>query len=156
MELGGNGNPYKMHTSIADQINDNLRNMILTNQGERLGKYDYGANLRQILAGFSTNPEVETIVMQSIMATVEKYMPFVSLDTFEIQRRGYSRGLSNLSSSELQEDVLQVCGTMQHSEQGQGLECLKQGVGFLAVEENRLATLLEPIGISSQLRQGIH
>lgn len=85
MELGGNGNPYKMHTSIADQINDNLRNLILTNQGERLGKYDYGANLRQILAEFSTNPDVETIAMQSIMATVEKYMPFVSLDTFEMK-----------------------------------------------------------------------
>ena len=85
MEFGGNGNPYKMHTSIADQINDNLRNMILTNQGERLGKYDYGANLRQILAEFSTNADVETIAMQSIMSTVEKYMPFVSLDTFEMQ-----------------------------------------------------------------------
>ena len=52
MEFGGNGNPYKMHTSVPDQINDNLRNMILTNRGERLGKYDYGANLRQILADF--------------------------------------------------------------------------------------------------------
>lgn len=85
MELGGNGNPYKMHTSVADQINDNLRNMILTNYGERLGKYDYGANLRQILADFSTNADVETVVMQSIMSTVEKYMPFISLNTFEMQ-----------------------------------------------------------------------
>lgn len=85
MSLGGNGNPYVMHTSVSEQVNDNLRNMILTNRGERLGKYDYGGNLRQILADFSTNTDVETIAMQSIMSTVEKYMPFVSLDTFEMQ-----------------------------------------------------------------------
>jgi phage baseplate assembly protein W len=85
MSLGGNGNPYVMHTDVAEQVNDNLRNMILTNRGERLGKYDYGGNLRQILADFSTNTDVETIAMQSIMSTVEKYMSFVSLDTFEMQ-----------------------------------------------------------------------
>ena len=85
MEFGGNGNPYKMHTSVPDQINDNLRNMIFTSRGERIGKYDYGANLRQILADFATNIDVETLAMQSIMATVEKYMPFISLDTFEMQ-----------------------------------------------------------------------
>ena len=84
MELNGNGNPYKMHTSVSEQINDNLRNLILTNRGERLGKYDYGANLRQILADFSTNTDVETPAMQSIMSTVEKYMTFITLDTFEM------------------------------------------------------------------------
>ena len=85
MTLGGNGNPYQMHTSVADQVQDNLRNMILTNYGERLGLYDYGGNLRSILAEYTTDTDVETIAMQSIMRTVEKYMPFVTLDTFDMQ-----------------------------------------------------------------------
>lgn len=85
MELGGNGNPYKMHTTLPEQISDNLRNMILSNHGERLGKYDYGANLQQLLADFANNTDAETAAMQSIMSTVEKYMPFISLDTFEMQ-----------------------------------------------------------------------
>lgn len=85
MSLGGNGNPYQMHTSVSDQVQDNLRNMILTNYGERLSLYDYGGNLRSILAEYTTDADVETIAMQSIMRTVEKYMPFVSLDTFDMQ-----------------------------------------------------------------------
>lgn len=85
MALGGNGNPYQMNTSVADQVQDNLRNMILTNYGERLGLYDYGGNLRSILAEYSSSPDVDTVAMQSIMRTVEKYMPFISLDTFDIK-----------------------------------------------------------------------
>ena len=84
MTLGGNGNPYQMHTSLNEQVKDNLKNMILTNYGERLGLYDYGGNLRSILAEYTTNADVETLAMQSIMRTVEKYMPFVTLDTFEM------------------------------------------------------------------------
>ncbi len=84
MSLGGNGNPYQMHTSLAEQVKDNLRNMILTNYGERLGLYDYGGNLRSILAEYTTDADVETLAMQSIMRTVEKYMPFITLDTFEM------------------------------------------------------------------------
>jgi phage baseplate assembly protein W len=85
VSLGGNGNPYVMTTSVEDQIKDNMRNMILTNYGERIGLYDYGGNLRSILAEFATNTDVETSAMQSIMKTVEKYMPFISLDTFDMQ-----------------------------------------------------------------------
>lgn len=85
LSFGGNGNPYQMHTSLADQIQDNMRNMLLTNYGERVGLYDYGANLRATLAEFTTDQDAETIAMQSIMRTVEKYMPFVSLDTFDMK-----------------------------------------------------------------------
>jgi phage baseplate assembly protein W len=59
--------------------------MILTNYGERLGLYDYGGNLRAILAEYTSNVDSETFVMQSIMRTVEKYMPFITLDTFDLQ-----------------------------------------------------------------------
>lgn len=84
MSFGGNGNPYQMHTSLAAQIQDNLRNMLMTNYGERIGLYDYGANLRSVLAEFTTDQDAETIAMQSIMRSVEKYMPFISLDTFDM------------------------------------------------------------------------
>jgi phage baseplate assembly protein W len=96
MSLGGNGNPYQMNTSVPVQVQDNLRNMIMTNYGERLGLYDYGGNLSAVLSEFTTGADVETVAMQSIMRSVEKYMPFVSLDTFDMQnipsdRNGYAK-----------------------------------------------------------------
>ena len=39
---------FKMHVDPVKQLSDNFRNLILTNHGERLGMFDYGANLNSI------------------------------------------------------------------------------------------------------------
>lgn len=76
------GGLFKMHTNLSNQINDNLRNLIMTNHGERLGHYDFGANLVE-LAFELGNEEVDSVAMRRIARATEKYMPFVSLDSFE-------------------------------------------------------------------------
>ena len=38
---------FEMNFNIGDQIADNLRNLVQTNHGERLGHFDFGANLEQ-------------------------------------------------------------------------------------------------------------
>ena len=48
LELGNGTNIYKMHYSLQEQIKDNLRNLVLTNNGERLGRPDFGANLLEM------------------------------------------------------------------------------------------------------------
>ena len=72
----------EMHTNVAKQISDNLRNLILTNHGERLGFFDFGANIRPILFNLgSDNGDSEAI--SRIKTTVSKYLPFVSLQEFQ-------------------------------------------------------------------------
>ena len=39
---------YGMNYVLSDQVKDNLRNLIMTNWGERLGFYDFGGNLRSL------------------------------------------------------------------------------------------------------------
>lgn len=85
MSLSTNGNPYTMTMTIADQIQDNLRNLLLTNWGERLGIYKYGANLRSVLAEMSTTENIDSIVMKLINDAVNEYMPFVTLETFDMK-----------------------------------------------------------------------
>ncbi len=75
-----------MHYELGDQIKDNFRNMLLTNHGERLGHYDFGANLTE-LAFELGNENFDTEAMMRIKDTVEKYMPFVILENFEPFRR---------------------------------------------------------------------
>jgi len=78
----GNRSLFKMHTDIKKNISDNLRNLILTNHGERLGLYDFGANLLPLSMEFGTeNFDSEAIARIGI--SVKKYMPFVNLITFE-------------------------------------------------------------------------
>ena len=50
LELGmGASGLFEMHTNVGDAIRDNLRNLLLTNHGERLIHTDLGANLRPLL-----------------------------------------------------------------------------------------------------------
>ena len=71
-----------MHYDLGDQIKDNFRNLLLTNHGERLGFYDFGANLKELTFELG-NEQFDSIAMSRITQAVETYMPFISLDNFE-------------------------------------------------------------------------
>lgn len=84
IELGSNGDGiFKMHRSLADQIKDNMINLIMTNQYERLGFPDFGANIRPLVHELGSNNGDEE-AMARIQRAVAKYMPFVSLENFLI------------------------------------------------------------------------
>jgi phage baseplate assembly protein W len=74
---------FKMHYNLADQISDNLRNLILTNNGERLAFYSFGANLRPLLTEFANKQAFDSEVMKRIKKTVSIYMPYVELLGYE-------------------------------------------------------------------------
>lgn len=74
---------FAMHYNLGDQISDNLRNLILTNHGERVGLYDFGANLRPILFDLQSD-DFESEAMSRIKLAVSKFLPFVDLKTFEM------------------------------------------------------------------------
>lgn len=72
----------KMHYSAEDALADNFRNMVMTNHGERLGLYDFGANLTELAFELGTD-EFDAEAIRRIRRTTEKYMPYVQLLTFE-------------------------------------------------------------------------
>lgn len=71
---------YEMNTDIFDQIRDNLRNLIMTNHGERLVFYDFGANLAELATERASLEGYDTEVATRIATAVARWMPFVSLD----------------------------------------------------------------------------
>ena len=72
---------FRMHKSMADQVTDNFRNMIMTNHGERLCLHDFGANLEELVHELgSQGADGEAI--RRIKATTKKYMPYIDLQTF--------------------------------------------------------------------------
>lgn len=79
---------FAMSYNLADQVHDNLRNLILTNWGERLGFYDFGANLRELTTDFAAQDDFDSQAIQRIGSAVAKWMPFVNLESFisEIDR----------------------------------------------------------------------
>ena len=73
---------FSMHYSGADQVHDNLRNLLLTNWGERLGFYYFGANLRKLVSEMANIDQFDDAAISSIRDAVTKWMPFVSLKDF--------------------------------------------------------------------------
>ena len=78
----GNKSLFEMHTDLGKNLSDNLRNLILTNHGERLGMYDFGANLLPLSMEFGTE-QFDSQAIGRISRAVKKYMPFITLGTFE-------------------------------------------------------------------------
>jgi len=74
---------FKMHTDIKEQIADNLRNLILTNWGERLGNYFFGSNLKPLVVDFSHKEDFDNEAMLRINTAITKWMPFVLPVAFE-------------------------------------------------------------------------
>lgn len=83
LELGtGADGLLKMHKDLERQLSDNFRNLLLTNWGERMFMYDFGANLRELQFELGTEDgDVEAI--NRIRNATAKYMPFIDLQTFE-------------------------------------------------------------------------
>ena len=80
MSPGYDDGLFKMHRDFQSVIADNLRNMIQTNHGERLGLYDYGANLQPLL--LANAADFESKAMTRISQSVGKYMPYIRLESF--------------------------------------------------------------------------
>lgn len=86
IRLGTTGDGiYAMHTSLIEQIADNLRNLVLTNHGERLGLYDFGANLQPLMSELVGDASLEEEAMSRIRTAVTKWMPHVALETFQVK-----------------------------------------------------------------------
>jgi len=81
LQLGNGTNIYKMHYSLQDQIKDNLRNLVLTNNGERLGRPNFGANLLEMSLELGSE-DADQKAMVRIKDAVAKFLPFVQLVGF--------------------------------------------------------------------------
>jgi phage baseplate assembly protein W len=80
-------NTFQMNSDLLKQIRDNFKNMLATNHGERLVYHDFGANLYPLVFELG-NEEIDFVALKQIKETTEKYMPYVSLETFEPMNLG--------------------------------------------------------------------
>jgi phage baseplate assembly protein W len=70
------------YDNLADTVHDNLRNLLLTNWGERLGLYDFGGNLRPLMAEFVSLDDFDGKAIDRISNAVSRWMPYVSLENY--------------------------------------------------------------------------
>ena len=108
IEIGNdNSELFKMHVDPLEQLADNLRNLIQTNHGERLGRFTLGCNLKSIL--FSRNSSIENDyqkeVTEAIKLQVERFMPVIVINDITIE--GLSK-LDNIDNTSLAKVLVKV------------------------------------------------
>lgn len=82
LELGSTEGIFVMNYSLEDQFADNLKNLLLTNWGERVGLYQYGANLKPVTTELVSQDDFDNAAISRIKNAVDKWMPFVDLEDF--------------------------------------------------------------------------
>ena len=76
------GSLIQVTYSLADQVRYNLHDLILTNWGERLGLYDFGANLKPLCSEYQTQDDFDNNAMERIRTAIAKWMPYVELEDY--------------------------------------------------------------------------
>jgi phage baseplate assembly protein W len=82
LQLGSSEGILAMNYSLGDQFTDNLRNLLLTNWGERVGLYQFGANLKPLTTEYESQDDFDSQAITRIKVAVEKWMPFIDLEDF--------------------------------------------------------------------------
>jgi hypothetical protein len=70
------------NTDLGKQVGDNLKNLIQTNWGERLGLYFYGANLKPLLVDLVAPDDFDSQAIVRIKEAVQRWMPYIDLENF--------------------------------------------------------------------------
>jgi phage baseplate assembly protein W len=83
LQIGTTEGILVMNYSLATQFADNLRNLLLTNWGERLGQYNFGANLKPLTTELSSMVDFDNQAIQRIRDAVNTWMPFIDLENFD-------------------------------------------------------------------------
>lgn len=80
----GNKEFFEMNETVADQVIDNYRNMLLTNWGERVNRYRYGGNLRPLLSEYSGQESFNDELLERIRNSTATWFPFIELDEMTV------------------------------------------------------------------------
>jgi phage baseplate assembly protein W len=83
LKLVGGKNLFEVNTAIQEQIKDNLRNLLLTNHGERLMFHDFGANLKPLLTEYNNKEDFDSEAMVRINTAISRYLPFITPLAFD-------------------------------------------------------------------------
>lgn len=75
--IRGKNLDYEYHDTVVDVVRQNLKNVLLTNPGERVMDIEFGVGVSKFL--FETKGTFEDILRDRIYRQVSKYTPYVQL-----------------------------------------------------------------------------
>ena len=86
---------YKTKTSL-EQAKSNIKNLLLTRKGERLGNPNFGSDLFAVIFE-QEGEDIENKVEEAIRSAMSQWLPFIIID--EIETKSSDRNLNVINVS---------------------------------------------------------
>ncbi len=86
----GNNGYFAVNYTTKEQIKSDLKNLILTNRGERLGVPDFGCDLRRVIFE-QDGPEAYAYIRAEIQNSISTWLPFITVNGVNITSDNISR-----------------------------------------------------------------
>ena len=87
---------FKRTKTALEQARSNIKNLLLTNKGERLGNPTFGTNLLSLVFS-QENTDLEARVEEEIRAAMSEFLPFVVIDNIETKFSVRNNNVINVS-----------------------------------------------------------
>ena len=88
---------YKTKTSL-EQAKSNIKNLLLTKKGERLGNPEFGSDLTSVIFE-QEGDDIESKVEEAIRSSMSRFLPFIIIDEIETAFSDRNLNVVNVSIS---------------------------------------------------------
>ena len=86
---------YRTKTSL-EQAKSNIKNLLLTKKGERLGNPEFGSDLFRVVFE-QEGDDIESKVEEAIRSAMSRFLPFILVDEIETQFSSLNKNALNVS-----------------------------------------------------------
>ena len=86
---------YKTKTSL-EQAKSNIKNLLLTKKGERLGNPEFGSDLTSVIFE-QEGDDIESKVEEAIRSSMSKFLPFIIIEEIETKFSDRNPNIINVS-----------------------------------------------------------
>ena len=92
------GTGFRQTYNTTDQIKSNIKNLLLTNKGERILQPEFGSGLQSILFDFNDD-DVATKIEDTINAAFEMWLPYVTIADIVVEQTDELKDRNRVSIS---------------------------------------------------------
>ena len=87
---------FKRTKTALEQAKSNIKSLLLTNKGERLGNPTFGTNLLSLVFS-QENTDLESRVEEEIRASMSEFLPFINIVSIETNFSDTNRNVANVT-----------------------------------------------------------
>ena len=97
---------FKTNYSYYEQIQDNIKNLLLTKVGERTGLPEFGCRLSEVIFEQNEPSILKPKVEESIREALDTFLPFVSLVKTELIDNGNTLNILAQFNTEFNDEII--------------------------------------------------